>query len=203
MVIVIFRGFFTSMEHCCTIDRLLTSPRQDPVTFNRFITCLCLGKTKIIVNSVCVCVCGRCKAPLKLQGQALETLQPDELGCRKELVGVKAMIAMSLTSLALAIMGLVVWQRKRRMPCRCLRGTSGRYISVYTREKRVTDDPEDSSCGDGEVDDLDLGNGAGPRSEGGKVMILLKSFTNNGYKRLKMNDSESSQDLTLSSTKGE
>ena len=112
------------------------------------------------------------------------------------------MIAMSLTAVATVILGLVVWQHRRRMPCRCVRGTRGHYATIYTKGRRVTDDLEDDgSCADGEVDDLDLGTGEeGSRSEGGKVMILLKSLTSNGYRRLKTSNGGSSQDLTASSS---
>ena len=109
------------------------------------------------------------------------------------------MIGLALTTLVLVIVGLAVWQRRPGMPCRCIRGTEGRYVTVYTREKPVrdSDDTEDESCGQGEMDDLDLGNGGeeGGSSEGGRAMILLNTFRD-GYRRLKTKDGESSRDLT-------
>ena len=87
------------------------------------------------------------------------------------------------------------------MPCSCIRGIKGRYITVFTKDQRNTNDDDDDDsgmCGEGEVDDLDLGVGDGPSSEGGRVMILLNSFRD-GYRRLKTKGGESSQDLTLAS----
>ncbi|KAK7107172.1 carboxypeptidase N subunit 2-like [Littorina saxatilis] len=143
----------------------------------------------------------RCEDPLKLHGQELETLQPDELSCPKDLVRAKVIIALCFIGVAMVILVLFVWNRRRSMPCQIIRGTKGRYITVYTKNVKDNEEEDDGSCANGQVDDLDLdlGSGAeGSRSEGGKVMIMLTSFRN-GYKRLTTKETESTQDLTSAS----
>ncbi|XP_076466621.1 uncharacterized protein LOC143297922 [Babylonia areolata] len=153
-----------------------------------------------------------CRDPPKLRGQELRTLTAKEMDCPNPIRPIVVIIVFSLTVLILTTLGLLFYQRKRRMFCWCLRGDAGSYVTVFTRENggrgggsSDDDDAGNGMCGDGDVDDLDLGSGSGGEGgiggggAGGRVRILMKSLTTNGYRLLKNkggDGGESTQDLT-------
>ncbi|KAL8621893.1 hypothetical protein ACOMHN_046097 [Nucella lapillus] len=140
-----------------------------------------------------------CCQPVQLRGQTLADLKASDLSCPVSTLGVQVVIALSLTALFLAALGLVLSRKRRGVGCWCLRGDRVGYVTVFTRDTAGREDDKEEvangTCGEGEVDDLDLGSGEGVGREEGRVRILVKSFRK-GYSLLKNQGGESSQNLT-------
>lgn len=136
----------------------------------------------------------RCQSPLRLRGHEMLSTKRTQLSCARPLTLFKVMVGLTLTSMCLSVLGVVLWFRRLKMPCACLRGERGQYVTVYTKEGAGDGDGDgdgESNFGySGEPEDLDLG--CRSRGGGGRVQILTKTAQ---YQRLQTKPTESTQDL--------